>query len=633
MSLPEQPILQKPPGYTQVTREQLLLDVRHVLRKCLTNYDNPEEELPLSYQHEFPTSSSRYGNLYQDISQSKGRQFKQAMALMTEPQQLAALSASFGTVWAIGTYEGFLVTRQSHRSILFAARYGMAQIVPSIIWMTKPADLIARRYGLDPSTVLRTFGNPTQLNASVQLRILKAQCVRSVIAGFLGIAQIFRLVQAFSDASNEYEDRVKLGKEPFFEGTKERIIRLAGTSSDVTDLSARRFHRHVIPIVEDPERMQALIEEHSDNYQRPIMWHIPDDTYGRPSSWGAAQTFGNPDNQSNDVNLETAAFQIDREWTIGYEDSKDPQGKEKGRLIIVEADSSVGEQALALGIESANDMTVSEASLAFRFIDKLARKQNAILETVGGNDRIVRVLLADGNSCQTTGGGHQFTLREHVIEQDSADILIDAKLPLLKAIVEWAQERMDKNGTPNVKKLYFDTSNREYFETVSKILATNGWKVLDGGWHCSDDYSNIPVIVYDNSTAATVNTVRSLLKKRKVPPKMVCALLDQHEGQADLNRVTRELGCEGEVSSICSAVIYDYMFQSVRLLLRKGFDNQEIQRFFDFELGRIGKLDVLEGEEDEDNEDAGADGDNEKVKNVLDFFDRKFGGSSKTDLR
>ena len=380
------------PGYATVTKDQLLQDVRTVLRTCLTNYDNPAEELPTSYQHEFPRPTSPLQSYYNDIRQSKGRQFNQAMKLMTEPQQLAALSASFGTVWAIGTYEGLLVTRHSHRSMLFATRYGLAQIIPSIIWMTKPADLIARRSGLDPSVVLRTFGNPTVSNASIQLRILKAQCVRSVIAGFLGIAQIFRLVQAFSDASNEYEDRVRQGKEPFFQGTSERIIRLAGTSSDVTDLSARRFERHIIPIVENPELVQPMVEEHSNNCQRPVMWHIPDDTYGRPSSWGCTQTFGNPDNQSNDVKLETAAFQIEREWTLGCEGE---QGTETTRMIIVEADSSVGEQALALGVESANDMTVSEASLAFRFIDKLARKQGAIIETLGdgSQDRVVRYVF------------------------------------------------------------------------------------------------------------------------------------------------------------------------------------------------------------------------------------------------
>ena len=95
-------------------------------------------------------------------------------------------------------------------------------------------------------------------------------------------------------------------------------------------------------------------------------------------------------------------------------------------------------------------------------------------------------------------------------------------------------------------------------------------------------------------------------------------MLDQHEGQADLNRVTRELGCEGQVSSICSAVIYDYMFQSVRLLLRKGFGDDEIQRFFDYELGRIGSVDTGTNM-------TNVEIDNDENEHDIDFFDQKFG--------
>ena len=36
----------------------------------------------------------------------------------------------------------------------------------------------------------------------------------------------------------------------------------------------------------------------------------------------------------------------------------------------------------------------------------------------------ISVLLADSGARQTTGGGHEYTLREHVMEQDSADILM-----------------------------------------------------------------------------------------------------------------------------------------------------------------------------------------------------------------
>ena len=171
-------------------------------------------------------------------------------------------------------------------------------------------------------------------------------------------------------------------------------------------------------------------------------------------------------------------------------------------------------------------------------------------------------------------------------------MLIDAKLPLLKAIVEWAERtrnmRWREQAHSKPKQLYFDTSNREYFRTVKSNLAGFGWEVLDGGYHTAAQYADVPVIVYDNSTAATVNTCRSLLSKMNVPPRMLCALLDQYEGQGDLNRLTRELRCEGQVSSVCSAVIYDYLFQAVRLLVRCGNDEASIQKFLDQELLKIG---------------------------------------------
>ena len=122
--------------------------------------------------------------------------------------------------------------------------------------------------------------------AATRLRILQAQCIRSVIAGFLGIAQIFRLVQAFSDASDRYDDRILNGREPFFSGTRERVIRLAGKSSDVTDLSMMRFGNHIVPVAEIPEMCKDLVDAHSENLLRPTYWHIPNDTYGRPVSWG-----------------------------------------------------------------------------------------------------------------------------------------------------------------------------------------------------------------------------------------------------------------------------------------------------------------------------------------------------------
>ena len=44
------------PGFKTVPRAKLLSDCRRVFRSCLTNAENPEDELPASFQREFPTS-------------------------------------------------------------------------------------------------------------------------------------------------------------------------------------------------------------------------------------------------------------------------------------------------------------------------------------------------------------------------------------------------------------------------------------------------------------------------------------------------------------------------------------------------------------------------------------------------
>ena len=69
--------------------------------------------------------------------------------------------------------------------------------------------------------------------------------------------------------------------------------------------------------------------------------------------------------------------------------------------MIVEADSSVGEEALALSQENNNDLNLAEVSLGFRMIERLARAQDAMKQ----HDKIVRVLLADESNQIISGGG------------------------------------------------------------------------------------------------------------------------------------------------------------------------------------------------------------------------------------
>ena len=68
------------------------------------------------------------------------------------PDFRAGIIASVGFVGAIGALEGLLLSRRgaSGRG-KFILRYGIAQILPSIIWATKPPALVLKRARLDMS--------------------------------------------------------------------------------------------------------------------------------------------------------------------------------------------------------------------------------------------------------------------------------------------------------------------------------------------------------------------------------------------------------------------------------------------------------------------------------------------------
>jgi len=93
---------------------------------------------------------------------------------------------------------------------------------------------------------------------------------------------------------------------------------------------------------------------------------------------------------------------------------------------------------LFTGAESANDVNVQEASQGFFMLEQLARAQGVVSEQAG--DRVARVLLADEHFAIKTGGGGSYTQRQRCDEQDDADIFIDARSPLILAILSWAAE-------------------------------------------------------------------------------------------------------------------------------------------------------------------------------------------------
>jgi len=204
----------------------------------------------LNHNDEFPADSSNNPSF-----EARSRKFTAVCkSVFGNYENNMSLLGSIATVFGIGVYEGMLLSkRKAPGRAVFCLRYGAAQLLPSIIWLTKPAELIALSMKRDPTVLLKKFkdiASGCSQSASKQLFVHNAQTLRSVLAGFVGIAQILRLVDVASLASDEYETRVKTGQESFLDSCSERVIRLAGSGSDVTEYSLDRFGRHIVPIVE-----------------------------------------------------------------------------------------------------------------------------------------------------------------------------------------------------------------------------------------------------------------------------------------------------------------------------------------------------------------------------------------------
>ena len=136
--------------------------------------------------------------------------------------------------------------------------YSVEQLLPSCVWSTNPPHLVALAMGHQPEDLLRALdvdGPGAEQNlaaASTKLQILGAQTTRSIIAGFTLITSMLRMVAFSLNATSEHRTNVLEGREPPLDDVSERVVRLCGHTSDVTNVSLARFGRHIFPVFEDP---------------------------------------------------------------------------------------------------------------------------------------------------------------------------------------------------------------------------------------------------------------------------------------------------------------------------------------------------------------------------------------------
>jgi hypothetical protein len=202
-----------------------------------------------------------------------------ASANLLDRGNIALLGGASAAVLGCGVCEGWLLTvaaAPAQEVAWFAILYGTENMLPSVIWSTKPALLVADAHGY-PAELLIPLPAAGPEEAAQLLRAESCRTYRSIVAGYVGMAQVLRVVQGSARAAAQLQQRVLLGLEPPLRGVHERVIRLCGVRSDVTSLSLARYGEHVLPVFEtvpnSPARHAALLLGAGDSYDHLRSFH------------------------------------------------------------------------------------------------------------------------------------------------------------------------------------------------------------------------------------------------------------------------------------------------------------------------------------------------------------------------
>ena len=256
------------------------------------------------YEDEFPQTT--------EVDRSKrtfeaGRRILDiAIERVLEPRTVKLVFLSTAAVVGFGAVEGSLLAAQipfyeSFETGIFVARYSLENVLPSCTWNTVDAKLVVTALGYSPNEILIQFDPLSQAHASTQLRVQLLASSRSIVAGFMLLAQLVRAVNISANAARIYEERIRLGQEPpLLSGVDQRVVRLCGRESDVTAVSLQRSGVHIFPVYEAPEHVSHLVSEYSDNGRSPVFWCVRPGYYGYGKCLSSSTTL---DRRNGDANV------------------------------------------------------------------------------------------------------------------------------------------------------------------------------------------------------------------------------------------------------------------------------------------------------------------------------------------
>jgi hypothetical protein len=431
---------------TATRSKNRIMDIEPVGGDRTTNTDR----LPIwleKYEDEFPQST--------EVDRAKrsfeaGRRiFNIAVERVLEPRTVKLVVVSAGVVMGFGAAEGTLLAAQipfyeSFETGVFVVRYSLENVLPSCIWNTADANLVVTALGYSPNDILVQFDPTSQADASTQLKVHLLASSRSIVAGFMLLAQLVRAVNISANAARIYEERIRLGQEPpLLEGVDQRVVRLCGRESDVTAVSLQRYGIHIFPVYESPEHVSHLVTEYSDNGRSPVFWSVRPGYYGYGFSW---------DN-----------FPVDEDCFIHSSTGRN--------ILCLEADATNSDDPLSLGDE-ALDLTIDDASQGFRRIQDLYKdgREKGIVPPF----RTLKVYLGNSLEESKSGGGYSYTLRHRVRYAKEVDVLIDSKAPVLQQILRWCHRVAGKD-----RRVLLQTSSRIYFLNLQLLMRRYGFELYD----------------------------------------------------------------------------------------------------------------------------------------------------------
>jgi hypothetical protein len=297
---------------------------------------------------------------------------------------------SASVVIGIGAAEASLLVSpvaDTATTLHFMGRYACEQLLPSVLWGTNSAELVAAAMGHAPGEVVRSFDPASALDAADLLKAKSAATLRSVVASFMMLAQAGTTVTLSLAATQRHREAIERGTLAPLHNVNECVVRLCGSISDTSAVAMARYGPHVLPVFEEPEKIAPLIKTYqrwrfgkNARWRMPVFWHVDPGTYSRQWAW--------------------EALDVSDDWFVRTSSGR--------KLLYMEADATNSEESLALG-RTSTDLVPEDSSQAFRAITDHAMRQHP-----GRDFAPMRVFLGDLLQDVESGGGLVTPLRSHL---------------------------------------------------------------------------------------------------------------------------------------------------------------------------------------------------------------------------